>query len=375
MTLGNRDLSNLVLPTGWDAAALEAYRIADGTTYGAVAGLLNTAVGGLNNTFANDPIYGQILSFSDDPVVQYNVGGGDAAERHTEYGRPDAQRADLEGHMLPKDKWDRGLGWTWDYLQDAVMAQIQADIAMAVAALRNRWQIEILTRLFRRADVTGASVGLGVGGISPGFATAAANTGVDYIPPSYAGTSFTSAHEHYVAIAGGVHTVANFADAEAELKEHGHQPPFDAWISPTDEAEVRALTGFVPILANGLVTLGSQTSYANLSPDTDALNGSYLIGVLGNTRFRVMPRIPADYAIVFKSYGVNSPRNALRVRLRRGQTRPQVIAMTDPRAGNATTPLQYMMLYFEFGVGIGSERTVATPRYVNNATWADPVIS
>jgi hypothetical protein len=96
--------------------------------------------------------------------------------------------------------------------------------------------------------------------------------------------------------------------------------------------------------------------------------------VLGNTRIRVVPRIPQYYSIVFKSYGVRSPRNPLRIRVAKGETSPTVLAMTDPRAGNATTPLQYMMLFFEFGVGVGAERTVATPRYVNSATWADPTI-
>jgi hypothetical protein len=44
--------------------------------------------------------------------------------------------------------------------------------------------------------------------------------------------------------------------------------------------------------------------------------------------------------------------------------------MTDPRAGNATTPLQYLMFFTEFGVGV-RDRTNGTARYVNNATWAD----
>jgi hypothetical protein len=373
MTLGNRDLSNLRLPTGWDTAQLNALALQDGTTYATVAGLLNSAVGGLNNLFTNDPIFNTILSFTNEPIVQYSVGGADAAERHTEYGRPDAHRADLEGHMLPLDAWDRGLGWTWDYLRKANMRQVEADIAMAIQSFRNRWQIELFNRLFRRADVTGASVGLGAGGISPGFATAAANTGVDFVPPSWGGTDFTSAHEHYVAIAGGAPTAAVFADIEAELAEHGHLAPYDAWISPLDAPAVRLLTGFYPI-GSPLVSYGTNAAFANLDDNVDELNGSYYIGVIGNVRIRVMPRIPQHYIFGFKSYGARSSRNPLVIRLGAGATSPNVIAMTDPRAGNATTPLQYMMLFFEFGVGIGADRTVATPRFNNGASWVDPTI-
>ena len=50
----------------------------------------------------------------------------------------------------------------------------------------------------------------------------------------------------------------------------------------------------------------------------------------------------------------------LRVRVGKGLSRPRFIAMTDPRAGNATTPIQYLMLYGEFGVGVG-DRTNGTP--------------
>ena len=44
--------------------------------------------------------------------------------------------------------------------------------------------------------------------------------------------------------------------------------------------------------------------------------------------------------------------------------------MTDPRAGNATTPIQYLMLFMEFGVGV-ADRTNGTPRYVYDTTWVD----
>jgi len=34
------------------------------------------------------------------------------------------------------------------------------------------------------------------------------------------------------------------------------------------------------------------------------------------------------------------------------------------------TPIQYLMLFMEFGIGV-ADRTAATPRDVNNTTWAD----
>ena len=47
-----------------------------------------------------------------------------------------------------------------------------------------------------------------------------------------------------------------------------------------------------------------------------------------------------------------------------------IATMTDPRVGNGINPLQNLMLYTEFGVGV-ADRTNGTPRYTNNTTWAD----
>jgi hypothetical protein len=355
--------------TGWDATALRNFQLADGTSYAEVVAQMDMALGALNADLANDALWSTLVSYTDQPDLEYRVGGTGGLERHTEYGRPDAQRAVTEGHMLPLIKWDRALGWTWDYLQDARLPQIQADIAMAAQDIRDKWRVQILTRLLQRGDDSGAANGLGTSGYSPGFATAAASTSVDFVPPTWGGTSFTSAHEHYVSIAGGAFTQAVFQDIRAELREHGHQPPFDVLIGVSDESTVRGLTGFVPV-AQQLVSYGTTTSLATFGMESDEINGSYYIGMYEDCRIRVVPGMPQYYAFAYKSYGMNNPRNPLRVRVGKGQQRPQFMAMTDPRAGNATTPIQYLMLYGQFGVGVG-DRTNGTPRYVNNANWSD----
>lgn len=369
MALGPRDTSSLVMMTGWDATALRNFTLADGTTYQSIVGELNAALGGLNGDLGSDPLWSTLLSFTDQPEVEYRVGGTGGMEPHTEYGRPDPQRAATEGHMLPLRKWDRALGWTWDYLKDARMDQVRADIALAIQDVRDKWRTQILGRVLTRGDDSGVFYGLGTSGYSPGFATTAASTSVDFVPPTWGGTAFTSTHEHYVGISGGAFTVAAFQDIKAELREHGHQPPYDVLIGQADETTVRGLTGFVPV-AQQLVAYGTTTSLATFGAEPDDINGTYYIGMLEDCRIRVVPGIPQYYGFGYKSYGANNPRNPLRVRLERGRSRPTFYAMTDPRAGNATTPIQYLMFYGEFGVGVG-DRTNGTPRYVNNTTWAD----
>lgn len=368
MALGPRDTTSLVLMTGWDATALQKYSLQDGTTFDRVVADMRAALGAINAELANDPLWSSLVSWTDEPTVDYRVGSSNGFEKFTEYGRPDSKRADVEGHMLPLEPFDRGLGWTWDYLRKARMSQVEADIADAIKDVRDLYRVEFLTRLLQRGDDSGVAVGLGTGGYSPGFATTAASTNVDFTPPSYGGTNFASTHEHYVAVAGG-YTNTVFSDAKAELMEHGHMGPYTYLASVSDEAAIRALTDFIPV-GSGLVRYGTTVDVANISPDPIA-PGVYPIGVIHDTIIYIVPGMPQYYGFGYKSYGRNSQRNPLRVRLQKGVTAPMVTAFPDPRSGaGAAYPLQYMMLFTEFGVGVG-DRTNGTPRFVNNANWSD----
>lgn len=368
MALGPRDTSSLVMLTGWDATALQNFRLQDGTTYAAVLAQANAALGALNAEIYSDPLWASLVSYTDQPDVEYRVGTSNGFQRHTEYGRPDARRSETEGHMLPLKSFDRGLGWTWDYLRQARMTQIEADIQDAIKDARDKWRVEVLTRALKRGDVSGALNGLGSSGYSPGFATAAASTSVDFTPPTFGGTTFTSDHEHYVGIAGGAFTAAVFSDAKDELREHGHEGPYEFIIGPSDETTVRGLTGFNAVdsawvnysALNNRVSFGMES----VSP------GLYPIGAINDFRVWVMRGMPQYYGFGWKPYGPNSQRNPLRVRLQKGQLRPQVVAFPDEGAPGPANPLKGLYLFLEFGVGV-YDRTNGTARYVNNATWAD----
>ncbi|MCX7851805.1 MAG: hypothetical protein N2383_03375 [Caldilineales bacterium] len=369
MARGPRDTASLVMLSGWDAAALQNFTLQDGTSYAQIVDEMTLALNALNAELNNHPLWSALVSYTDQPEVEYRIGSTNGFEVHTEYGRPDAQRAATEGHLLPLLAYDRMLGWTWDYLRKARLPQVQADIADAIQDARDRFRTSLLTRLLRRGDESGAARGLGTSGYSPGFATAAASTNVDFTPPSFAGVNFDSNHEHYVAISGGAFTVDVFRDAKDELMEHGHNPPFEAIIGPQDEATVRNLNGFVPAPSAAGVQYASTVTLANLTNQPDA-DGNYYIGVLEDCRIRVVRGMPRYYGFVWKSYGPNSQRNPLRIRLPKGERQLRVLAMTSPFAGNALYPLQELMLFLEFGVGVG-DRTNGTPRYVNGASWTD----
>jgi hypothetical protein len=122
---------------------------------------------------------------------------------------------------------------------------------------------------------------------------------------------------------------------------------------------------------DSLVAYGAMHDRALLAPGTSGFSG-YYIGVNNDCAIRIVPGVPQYYGFGWKSYGANSQRNPVLIRVEKNEPAAfMATAMTDPRAGNQTTPIQYLMTYLEFGVGVGPDRTNGTARYTNSATWAD----
>ena len=276
------------------------------------------------------------------------------------------------GTCCPLLAYDRMLGWTWDYLRKARMAQIEADIADGIKDVRDQFRKSVLTRALQRIDDSGTAKGLGSGGYSPGFCTTAGSTAVDFVPPSVGGATFLNTHEHYIATAAsGSYTVAIFQAVRAHLREHGHQAPYEMWIGPGSEVAVKALTGFVPVQQWGVNNAITVSTAVGLNGEIRSLTGAYYIGILEEFKIMVVPGIPLYYGFAYKSYGQNSSRNPLKVRLQKGVTRPQAIAMPNPNSAGRY-PLQDIMLFTEFGIGV-NDRTAGSAQYNNSGTWADGV--
>jgi hypothetical protein len=179
-----------------------------------------------------------------------------------------------------------------------------------------------------------------------------------------------------VAISGGAFTNAVFEDAKDELQEHGHNPPYEFVVGPSDEDTIRGLSKFTPA-PEMLVNYGSTQDTARVDQYAVGFDGSYVIGAIEDFSVRVVRGIPQYYGFGWKSYGRNSQRNPVYIRV--SDNAPmngslQVVAMPDPRGGGYQNPLQHLMMFTEFGVGVG-DRTNGTPRYVNNASWSDGTVT
>ena len=341
---GPRALVNLAVPSGWDAAALERIRLQDGTTILAVVQLLQAAVSGVNAELAADPLIGGLTYQTTDRTVRYRDGGGTTEmDVHTEYGLPREERGVTNGHMLPRTKRDAGLAWTWDYLNDAIMDDIMADIQLATDRIRNTFQKAVLTRLFSNAQNTVETSGLDVG-LADGSAS-----GVIWTPSPYDGATFLSTLTHYNERAAVSMTNLN-ADVK-HVREHGHMPPYWLLISEADRATWTALSGYVKPTAEG-IRAGASVDVATVGED--------FIGVIdtdyGGLWVRPSNRIPTNYYAVVKSYGRNHPRNALR-----WWYNPRFGAGVSLLPGKEyrSFPVEGVQMYTEFGFGGNQDRTVA----------------
>lgn len=369
MAIGSMDTKDNVVLTGWDAGEIALHQMKDGVTYEQVIAEISVALSVANASLTSG-LWGSIAAPTDEPTVEYPTGEIGSMQRHTEYAQPDPIRGEMEGHMLPLIAYDQKLGFTWDYLRNARSTQVSNSIARGIQTAQNTYRTAVLGRLLKRGDDSGRASGLGATGLSAGFATAAANTGVDYTPPSWRGNIFDSDHEHYVAVSGGW-SVDVFKDAKQELREHGHEPTYVMLISPTDEDTVRGLTGFYSVESQ-LVTLGNDTSRARLLGNDDG-NGHY-IGAIEDFAVYVVSGMPTNYGFGYKSYGQNVSLNPLAVRVPKGESAPRIRLITDPAGSKGVFPLQNAILFFEFGVGVNS-RTNGTARKVDNATWSDGTAS
>jgi len=357
---GNRDTRDIVVKTGVDATELAKFAIADGTTYAAIVSLMQGGLAGIVNEF--NSTYGAAYSVSDQPTVTYRMGTNGAFEAFSEYGRPAMQRSETEGHMLPLRAWDRGLGWTWRYLDRAVIEDVQADITAATNAMRDLLRVRLLTRMLKRIDDSGAVNGLGSGGYSPGFATTAGSTSVDFVPPDHAGKTFLNTHEHYIPHAGsGSITTTQTAAMREHLREHGHAEPYIAWISNDDRAVWEALSGFA------LARDPQVVQYASTAIIANGARGDY-VGYIHGMQVYVVPGMPNDYCVAFKSYGQLNPNNPIRIRTPKGMGGIDIRLLTD--GASPSDPLRDATVFTEFGVGI-KDRTAGSVTYSNNATWAD----
>lgn len=339
--LGINALKQYAIPTYWDAGLLKNIELEVGYTYEQFISDVAAGLAIVNGGLLSDPLYGGLISLTDEVAMEYPIGVTGGFEDATEYGRPEAIRAATTGHMLPLKEYDRALAWTFQFLKKARRIQLDADIAAAMADLQNKYEQLILTRLYKNtydAVGSGRSMPLADGGTADST----------YIPPHLPDreeTAFDATHDH-VEDLNGI-TQANLEAAVAHIWHHGHNAPFTLQIALADLADwqnTSNVTGFVKKPDVG-IRYGTTVDLAQV-PDE-------FVGIVetkyGSCRMWATGRVPTGYWALYKTYGALDQRNPLVVRYN-----PMFGIGATLLAGDHIRiyPLENALLWMEMGVGV-----------------------
>lgn len=369
---------NHALPSGLDATRLAQWRLRDGRPYAQVRADVVAALDGLNRDLLT--AWGDMVSVTFDDYMEYPNGGAVTdMPIITDLDRPTPRKGSTVGHMLPLNTRADAIGGTKKFFRDAREKVVLATIRDVVQRGRQTFEKSLLTRFF-----TDNENALGSSGYELGFASASAS--VTYTPPAFGGNSFLSTHTHYVGY--NASTPKTFADVfeglAKHVAEHGHAGPYIAYVSETDVATIRALANFVKPISNSIIVVdrGGATSgndyFARGTVGTPQPLGGYYIGSYvssyGEIELRATARLATGYVGLYKSYGVNDPRNPLAIRVH-----PDTgfgFRIIEEPSHDQMYPIQQINIEIEYGVSCGMDRTVgAAGLLVAGGAWADATIA
>lgn len=376
--LGPRMLVDLAIPPGVDGSKIFQFNMRAGLTPQAVIGKAAAAIGAVNQSLVQQ--YGAFIFFTTELFAFYRQGadGRSMTPKKAEGKQADPVKADTIGHMLPNEDYEDAIAWTQLYLRDASEMKLDADVAL----ISDRWQNRVDWEVVRRLLTTNEYL-IGNNGYDVPWAIGT-GTSVNYIPPQYRTYKFDDTHSHFKGVAGStsadVGTLLN--NMLDDLRHHGHQGRVVSLVSDQDVDKYMGLNSqsarFVEINPQQFQLVAGNTnapiSYAN--GEIQGVPGE-LFGYVklrkGIVELRYHERFPSTYLWMGKTYGSNSPKNPLAIRLHPNEgafglkVKPQVTQDIEPE-------LDKVMFKANHGIGV-NDRTNGVAGQFGSATYTNPTIS
>lgn len=371
--LGPMNLLDKALPAGVDGTRLAEWAMRDGVTYGQLAERLALALGDANEQLIAK--WGFLFFITEEIMMEYETGGSvTEMDELTDTDKPIAVQGATIGHMLPLRYYGNGIGGTKRYFRDARSAKIRAAISTLVRRGIWRFEKKLLTRFF-----TNSEEAIGTSGYSVPFVRGTGGN-IDFVPLPFDGETFTSSHDHFLGYDSDTNpkTMADVLEGlAATLAEHGHEAPYTALVSRDDIALFAALTNKVVLVEGAFQILrGGATSgpqFFASGQQTLMRIGSYQSS-LGLIELVASARIPSGYVGMTKSYGQLDSRNSIAVRVH--PARGFGLAVVPETTNDIDFPVKQLDVDFEFGVGVGMDRTNGAAAYLSTGgSWANPSIT
>lgn len=363
MPFGINDLKNVIrIPVNWDLAYMRQFQTADGVTWDRVVARLGAALSLFNQSLTTGR-WAPFMRTTTDLGVEYRAGSdGGELPPMPEHNRPDLFAGEAGGHMIPMRDYGGGIGWTSLALRRATMSNLDLTVSTLIDRGSTTWSKRLMERLFRIEETR-----VGASGVSVPFADGGASD-AEYVPPEFEGVNFDATHNHYLRLSDdATGRTAFLAQGVAHLREHGHMPPYVLVVPELDQDLWIAQTEFTKPERQAILTAGLERRA--IIPDTDTYVGLFEAG-RGWGYVMPTPRLPVNYAGMFKPNGFGATNNPLVVRYEQGY--PLGLSLEGQVV---IYPLQEAVAMFTFGVGVGDRTNGVLVKFDAAGDYTSPVIS
>lgn len=313
-----------------------------------------------HNAQVNDML-GDFVERTTDVRRAYGTTDVKVMDELDQWGRGDAQKVTAGVSVdFPMRRYGNELQWTLQMMQQMPASQLAAEVAAIMDADRLNFTRQIKRALFTATNNTSYVDTLGYPAGVTLTIRALVNADSVGIPVGPNGETFNGAsHTHYLATASL--TAANLSALILTVQEHYNAGTPVVYISSTDEAAVRALTGFQPAYDMRL-TIADTVTRPTQGLDMANLYDRF-IGYFGAAEVWIKPWMLASY--IFAWVKGQPPPLVMRV--------PAFDVPADLRliADEGRHPLHARSYERQFGVGVWN-RTNGAVLYTASGTYATP---
>lgn len=320
-----------------------------------------------HNRILND-LYSDLVDRTTDKQRRYGTTDSVDMVKTDEWGRPDAQKA-APGAVagFPLDSYQFTHQMTRKYMQTASVAEMFGQVVAAMDSdVRNVTKV-VKQALYRPTNYTFDDYLTNRQTSIPLNVRALLNADGLGIPAGPNGETFNGGtHTHYlVAATPGSPIAADYVNLLETVLEHYATGQAIIAINRAQEASIRAMANFTPILNANLFASDNSTRFGGVG----TLDGVQLydreIGQFNGAQVWVKPWVVAGYPV---AYIRNQPK-VLCMRSRNAVSGNFVLVADDERY-----PLRAKGFEREFGVGVWN-RTGAAVLDIQNGTYTEPTIS
>jgi hypothetical protein len=303
---------------------------------------------------------GTLVERTTDQRRAYGTADAKQMQELDQFGQGDAQKVTAGITVdFPLRRYGDSLQWTRQWMMSNTVAQLAAEVAAIMDADRLNFTRQVKRALLTSTNATFIDK-LGQPANTSLTIRALLNADSSGVPIGPNGETFNAAtHTHYLATAALI--AANLSALILTVQEHYASDTPVVYISSTDEAAVRALTGFVAAVDPRLI---QATTVTRPQAGLDMANlYDRMIGYFGAAEIWVKPWMLAGY--LFAYVQGQPPPLAMRVSPYAGLDQLQLVAEDERH------PLRARTYERQYGIGVWN-RTNGAALYTGGGAYVIP---